>query len=270
MYRRDGERFIGSISATLLRGADGEPRAWIGLLRDITARKQAEAALARAMEEKTALLREMQHRVMNGLTLITSLIRLEESQASATETRSVLLDLQNRVASLAGLYSILYQTGKVYDVRLDEYLRRIVQNLAQSYIYVDRAGEAPIQIEQHYDAITVEARNATALGLILNELMTNTMKYAFPGGKSGTVWIELKKSEAGIALCVSHNGAGLPPGFDRNQSSGFGMQLVSLLAEQIGGKFTFEQAAPGGADQEHPATVFCVQAPPDIISLQDL
>jgi PAS domain S-box-containing protein len=227
---------------------DGEPPFLGGIALDITELVQTRNSLEKALEEKSALLQELQHRVKNSLTMITSLIGIEENQASSRQMRSFLRRLKDRVYSIAELYTVLHQTGGVRTIHLDGYLHKEIDNIKQAYF-----PETPnITIAETLESVTVSVKDAAAYGLIVNELITNAIKHAFPGGISGTIWIDLEKNDGNVAIRVSDDGIGLRAGFDFESGGGSGMLLSRALAEQLGGTLRYEQ---GGR------TVFILEAP---------
>jgi len=231
---RDGSPRYTEISAATLRDSEGQPVAFIGISHDVTARKQAEEAVARALAEKSTMLRDLQHRIKNSLTLITSLISLEHENAQQPETRAALNEIYDRVNSLAKLYSILYESENLNQVYLDQYLEQVAQSLDNSY----QPGRRGVRILRTLEPILIDARQATPLGLIVNELLTNALKYAFPGGRSGTIWLDVSRTGDCLRLEVRDNGVGLPQvAQDQNCIHGLGLQLVELLVRQLRGKF---------------------------------
>jgi two-component sensor histidine kinase len=132
----------------------------------------------------------------------------------------------------------LYANGDAQAVRLDEYLAEIAQTLVNAL-----AGSQPrVELQLDLDELTVGPKSASALGLILNELLTNVLKYAFPGDRCGFIRVRLERAAGSVILEVADNGVGLPAGFDVTQASGLGLQLVLMLAQQLGGKVYWEQA----------------------------
>jgi PAS domain S-box-containing protein len=204
---------------------------------DISDRKDTEHALAHALEEKNALLKELQHRIKNSLTMITSLISLESSRVSDPTALSMLENLRNRVNSLTRLYALMDLTGEVQRIRIDDYFRHIVSSLSNTYL----RGRSSIRIDERYDPIEIEAKMAAPCGLILNELLTNCLKYAFPEGRAGHILVDVSQHQEEIVIIVSDNGVGTPANFSIEQSTGFGMGIIRLLVEQLHGRITFQQ-----------------------------
>jgi PAS domain S-box-containing protein len=204
-----------------------------GTLLDITDRKEAEEAQLASLHEKEALLKEVHHRVKNNLQVITSLLRIEGRRADHQATKSVLAQMQDRIQSMALLHETLYRSGNFARVDLASYLRQLSEQLFRSL------GTRPGAVRLNVDLVPVfvEIDKAIPCGLIVNELVTNSLKHGFPEGVTGELWVRLQRSEDGttLALSVSDNGAGLPRDFDLRRQNSLGLQLVSDLARQLQG-----------------------------------
>jgi PAS domain S-box-containing protein len=219
-----------------------------GIGIDITERKNAEEALAKALEEKEALLSELQHRMKNNLAMIIGIIDLEKIRLKDRETRGILDTVKGRIESLSNLYSLLYRSDAIMDIGLDVYLSSIVQSLSGIYL----TGMNNMEITQRCDPVTVNVKNAAAWGLIVNELLTNALKYAAPKERNGIIRIDLGKIDNEIVLTVSDNGEGPPPDFSIGNPSGLGLLLVQTLSNQLGGSLVFDRGREN---------VFTVRAP---------
>jgi|CXWL01.1.fsa_nt_gi PAS domain S-box-containing protein len=221
----------------------------IGSLRAHAERNLAEVALVASLGEKEALLQEVHHRVNNNLQVITSLLRLEGSRVAHAATKAVLKDMQNRIQSMAALHETLYRSGNFADVNLADYLRQITRQLRRSL------AEGRGQIEFHLDLeqIRLDMDRAVPCGLILNELVSNSLKHAFPGGRSGSIWLGLHEvgSDSG-RLEVRDDGVGFLGDPDTTPAVSLGLQMVSDLARQMSGTFL---ARPGDKAQ------YCVTFP---------
>jgi PAS domain S-box-containing protein len=218
------------------RTPEGKPLRVLGTHTDINDRKNIEEKLELAVSEKESLLRELQHRMKNSLAMISGIINLEIERINDRELRNVFDNIKGRIESLSSLYSLLFQSETVREVDLGTYIRSIVGLLSDSY----GAGKN-IKISQFYDPIWINTKNAAAWGLIINELLTNSFKYAFPLGRPGTIRINLRKTGGGIILTVSDTGAGLPEDFDIVNPPGLGLLLVKTLTKQLRGILSFER-----------------------------
>ena len=220
----------------LLAGAFNDMAAQVAA--NIVERKMAEEELRKALLEKQNLLNELQHRAKNSFNMIASLTHLASTDSSTPETLHTLEELNVRVMAVSELYSLLYEAGSFDEIRLDSYCDRV------SAAMIGLAAQ-DVSLEKKLENVTVPARSAAPIGLIVTELITNSLKYAFPEGRDGKISISLKRTEAGALLEVRDNGCGLPPGFDPEGSSGMGLKLVKGLADQIAARFTME-GGPGG------------------------
>jgi two-component sensor histidine kinase len=218
------------------------------LIRDITDRKLAEMALTKTLAEKETLLRELHHRVKNSFAIITGIIGLEVNRLNGPAIQDVLKDLRNRVASLSNLYDILNRGHDLKDIRLDHYLDQMSRSLIESY----DSEKGRIALDVRLDEIRIDVNRAIPIGLMVNELLTNALKHAFPENRRGTIGIALKHEGDAIGIEVSDNGAGLPPDFSINKPKGLGYELVRLLATQLNGTIMIDSAGK---------TVFSISIP---------
>jgi two-component sensor histidine kinase len=197
----------------------------------------------RAEEERYHdLLLELQHRVKNSMQTIAALIGLEESRCSGEETGAVLGTLRERVETMSALYAMLHQSGDTREIESAEYLGTIIRALSDS----NAVGDRSIRIEKRIDSIRMNAKQASALGLIVNELLTNSFKYAFTGRESGAVRIELEERGNTVVLAVADDGNGFPADFDPETSDGFGLLMIRGLCVQLNGSFRFDQVEAEG------------------------
>ncbi|MDJ1174655.1 PAS domain S-box protein [Roseofilum capinflatum] len=200
-----------------------------GAIFDVSDRKQAEAQLKASLAEKEVLLREIHHRVKNNLNIIYSLLDMQSRQVSDPALHSLLLDSQKRLKTMALIHEKLYCSKSLSRIDFAEYIHSLVLSISASY------GMRSHQIHLDIDADPVQLNIETAIptGLIINELVTNAFKHAFPGDREGTVWIEFREIDHGqLDLKIVDNGVGLPSEA-RGHSSSLGMRLVYILADQL-------------------------------------
>lgn len=240
--RRDGSMIHASVNCALVNGPGGR-KIVTGTVTDITRTWDEKETLKRQNEEKGILLREIQHRVKNGMGIISSLVSLEAGRAADPDASGALSCLGDRVGALASLYDQLYRTADFRDVALDEYLASIVGDLTSSYGLAERG----IEISTDLEGVSIDTKRAESVGLVAVELLTDAIKHAFPGGRRGRVDLVLRKGGEGLILEVSDDGVGLPEGFSITGSRGLGMTIVDMLAGQLRGRIEAGRAPSGGA-----------------------
>ena len=202
--------------------------------RAIVERKKAE-------DEKDALYRELKHRIKNGMALMMGLVDLEAGRSEEGAVQEALSATRARIESLSTLYDLLGGSENPSVIRLDEYLGRIADVVEATFSSPAGGAEFRLDLER----CAVSARAAAPLALVLMELLTNSLKHAFPQGRSGVVAIALKSGADGsLALSVEDDGIGLPENFDPRSSTGLGMELIRMLVQQLGGELAF-RSGPG-------------------------
>ena len=200
-------------------------------IRDITERIKHEQILNDDMDKKEALIKEMQHRTKNTFNMITSLINIRSSVTHSEETKNTLGDLTLRVRSISDLYSLLYETQSFYEVELKTYCDKVIESMLKL--------SKNITLNKYLEEIIVSSSKAATIGMILVELLSNTIKYAFPDSQNGIINIELKRINSQVKLTVEDNGIGIRKDFDLNKIKSVGLNLVSLMVKQLDGKIQF-------------------------------
>jgi len=214
---------------------DGKTIAIVGALTDISARKIAQEALASSLEEKEMLLRELQHRVKNSLAIITAITQLEANNSGDPAVCKALQSLGGRIRTLSELYTLLYKSEQIRDISLERYFELICEFVMEAHTVRDGS----IALKRRIIPIVVDAKHASTLGLILNELLTNALKHAFPGGRPGTITVSLTNEGDETVLEVENDGERLPEGFELERTRGLGLELAKILAIQLGGSLTY-------------------------------
>ncbi|MEO8501116.1 MAG: histidine kinase dimerization/phosphoacceptor domain -containing protein [Vicinamibacteria bacterium] len=240
VLHQDGSyRWMSVIGRVLARDEAGKPSRLLGVMMDITEARVAEEALRRSLKEKEALLKEVHHRVKNNLQVISSLLRLESGRTREGETRDVLREMQGRIRSMALLHEALYRTGRFDRVDLAEYLRQLTTQLFRA----QNTRPSLVALKLDLLPVMIGIDHAIPCGLIVNELLTNSFKHAFPQGGAGEVQVFLGRGVGGdVLLRVGDNGPGLPSDFEARRGESLGLQLVSDLARQIGGRLEITAA----------------------------
>jgi len=202
--------------------------------RDITKRLSHEEALLRSLHEKEVLLKEIHHRVKNNLQVISSLVSLQVDRFVDDHDRNLMQETQHRIQSMAQLHEFLYQSDDFLSINIREYLSQIVDELTVVWSRVsDR-----IQIVKHIENLHVSLEIALPVGLIVNELVSNSLKYAFNGTDAGTLDFSLVLEGEVVVLRVRDDGCGLPEGFRIDEATSLGMVLIRSLTEQLAGRIS--------------------------------
>jgi PAS domain S-box-containing protein len=197
---------------------------------DITARKHAEQKLVKSLQEKDVLLKEVHHRVKNNMQIISSMLKLQARHITNEEALQHINDSQNRVRSMALIHEKLYQTDDFEEIEFYGYVRSLINYLILSY----RELMARISIQIEIKDIWLDINTSIPCGLIINELITNSLKYAFPDDRKGIISISLTKADSDkLKLEIKDNGIGFPKGFTIETNDSLGLQLVTALSKQL-------------------------------------
>ena len=226
--KKDGTEFPVEINVSLVRDAESRPLFIQSIARDITERKKAEEQIKASLKEKEVLLQEIHHRVKNNMQIISSLVKLQSRLVTDPKALETFRSTQNRVRSMALIHERLYQSKDFARVDFNEYVRSLAGSLFSAYT----VSSGDIQLHVDIKDVFVDINTAIPCGLIINELVSNSLKHAFPDGKKGQINITmhpLNKNEA--ELTFSDNGVGLPENVDFRNTESLGLHLVTILAE---------------------------------------
>lgn len=252
--RRDGKVFPVELRSFLLSDDGGVPVGIWAIVRDITERKRAEAQIESALREKEVLLKEIHHRVKNNLQVVSGLLDLQAREIADPAARALLGDSSARVRAMALVHELLYGAADLSSVAFDAFLDRLISQVAIQ----QHRPEIVIGRDLAPAALCIEA--AVPCGLIVNELVSNAFKHAFPGGRGGRVDVALEcDADGAMRISVSDDGVGLPPDFSIAHQKSMGWQLIVNLIDQIDGEILM---VPGGRTVF--TLVFRQQPPPGI------
>jgi PAS domain S-box-containing protein len=239
--RRGGVKFPVELSSAVYQDKNGNIKSCI-TIRDITERKQTEDALQESLAEKEVLLREVHHRVKNNMAAIIGLFNLQRQAMEDPQVQAVLADLSSRVRAMSLVHEKLYRSESLAKIDFQDYLQSLISHLRTSF------GSPHIECEIAAFGVEMPLDLAVPCGMIINELVTNALKHAFPKNftrldeKVGTVTVAVHRDHDTFSLCVADNGVGLPPGFDLNTAGTLGLVLVRMLGgHQLGGVYEIEQ-----------------------------
>jgi PAS domain S-box-containing protein len=238
MIRKDGSRVPIELSMANLV-LDGRIIGRVGVARDITDRRQADEQIRASLQEKEVLLKEIHHRVKNNLQIISSLLNLQSKYISDPQALQMFIDSQNRVKSMALIHEILFQSRDIAKIDFIEFIKTISIQLFRSYDAYSRE----IGLEINVKDIMLDMDTAIPCGLIVTELVSNSLKYAFIDGREGSIYIELSSDHIGtLTLTVRDNGIGLPTHIDLQSIDSLGLKLVVALANQLAGTVELDRS----------------------------
>lgn len=206
------------------------------LVYDNTERKEIDRRVRDALKEKEVLLQEVHHRVKNNLQVISSILNLQSGYVTDPHTLEILRESQQRIKSMSFIHETLYRTSDFSNINFSDYLRSLVVNLIQSY----RLQDTTISFNPEIDEVSLNIDQAIPCGLMVNEMISNALKYAFIGRKKGTITVKLKMVDGQVSLVVADDGVGLPKDFQYEKTDSLGVQLIYTLIEQLDGRIEVE------------------------------
>jgi len=233
---KDGTWHWHSSNASMIYDDTGGFSSFLGVARDITDRKLSEGKIRSLLAEKEIILQEVHHRIKNNMNTIKGLLYLHAEALTDSSAVAALHDAENRVGSMMVLYDELYRSEGFTELSINKYIPKLVSQIVDNF-----PGKKRVVVENHIDDFILKAGTLVTLGIIINELLTNIMKYAFTGKDSGIITISALMKDNRVNIAVADNGIGIPESVTFKNSTGFGMQLVGMLTEQIGGKIRIER-----------------------------
>lgn len=223
-------------------GEDNKPLYVEGVIFDITERKKAQKQIEASLKEKEILLREIHHRVKNNLQIISSLLGLQSISIKNKAYLEMFKDSQNRINSISLIHDKLYRSKDLAEIDFKEYIKDLTTKLYQTY-----AGKGSrIKLILNIDNVTLGIDQAIPCGLIINELITNSFKHAFPQDRAGEIKISLRRIVEHIELIASDNGIGIPDRIDFQKTQSLGLHLVTILVDQLNGRIDLDRS--GGTE----------------------
>ena len=234
IIRPNGEiRFI-TVTSSLSPNQQTEEKEIIGIFRDNTVRIKAEQKIIKALKEKDLLLKEVFHRVKNNLQIITSILRIQAQFSEDEIVRTKLQQSVDRIHSMALIQSRIFQTGDFENINLPSYVSGIVANL----ISTNNVSPGKIRIKYNIDDIKMNINMATPCGMIISEILSNSIRHAFPDEMKGNISISFSVYEDQYSLVIADNGIGFPDDVDIKSNKSIGFILINTLITQLKGKLT--------------------------------
>ncbi len=233
-----GWQWVADYGKVVARDEQGQPLRMIGTHRDVSDRKQAEERIADSLKEKEVLLKEIHHRVKNNLGIVSSLLQMQIRRSHDPHTAAILQDSQNRIMSISLVHEKLYRSEDLARVDCDRYIRDLITYLLASYNTSANQIQFTVEVENSY----LDVETVIPCGLIINELVSNALKHAFPDNRRGAIQVRFTQSSPPSdpaktlrsALVIKDDGIGLPADFDIKKTQTLGLTLVQGLAKQIG------------------------------------
>ncbi len=231
-----------NLTVALVKDQNGDPDYFVSVFEDITERKKNEEELIRSLKEKEVLLREVHHRVKNNLQVISSILSLQSRFVEDNNTLQILQESQNRISSMAFIHESLYRTDEFDSIDMAQYIKELSSNLFHSY----HPSRKTVRLEHDLENVELNLDQAIPCGLIINELVSNALKYAFPDQRGGYVRISLSQVEKAegdeqVSIRIRDNGVGLPEDYEVGASDSLGLQLVSSLLDQLEGEIRLKR-----------------------------
>ncbi|MBN1326525.1 MAG: PAS domain S-box protein [Candidatus Cloacimonetes bacterium] len=235
LIKKNGDTVSVEILGTVIYNENGEPVELQGVTRDITERKIAEEKIKKNLREKEVLLRELYHRTNNNMQLISSILRIQSRRMKDKSKQTIFQEIENKINSMALVHKKLFESKDLSHLNLKDYFATLINLLKKSFDFPDKTIESYVRGVDVYVLIDI----AIPLGLVLNELYTNSMKYAFANRKHGKIEIKLDQTDQGdLQIIFADDGVGLPEGFDLALNSNLGLDTIfDLVEKQLHGKF---------------------------------
>jgi PAS domain S-box-containing protein len=215
---------------------EGNPLRMFGTHVDITKRKQAEEKIISLIAEKELILKEVHHRIKNNMGSLHAIFALQASISKSPETVAALQAAKIRVLSMMVIYEKLYKSATFDSISLAQYLPSLMDDIIANF-----PSSPSVRIEKKIDDVTLDIKKAQTLAIIINELLTNIIKYAFVGRSDGVVSVSVSEVDKSVSLAIHDNGVGLPESVDFADSNSFGLMLVGTLTGQLGGSIRIER-----------------------------
>jgi two-component system CheB/CheR fusion protein len=232
--RKDGSCFFASGVLTAIRDETGELRGFAKIMRDTTERRESEEQIRTALRDKEVLLKEIHHRIKNNLQVIASLLGLQAGHLRGladSKARAIIGEMENRIRTIARIHEMLYGSPDLARIEFAAYAKKMSKDLFAFYSVP--AEQIHLKTDLHTESLTIG--QAVPCGLILNELITNSLKHAYPKNRKGTIAISFRCADDECNLDVSDDGIGLPENVDPQSATSMGLQLVRLIVEQLQG-----------------------------------
>ena len=229
--QKSGKKIIRQILLYPIKDTNNNVMEISGIGFDITENKINEEKITQSLKEKNVLLKEVHHRVKNNMQVISSILNLQSSYVRDTYALNLLKECQNRIKSMAFIHESLYQTKNFESVNFSEYVTTLSKNLVHTY----SINTKKVKLILTLDELMLNLDASIPCGLIINEIISNSLKYAFPDNRDGIIFVTLGVDKNKVKIEVGDNGIGIPENVDIKNTQTLGLQLVDTLVEQLSG-----------------------------------
>lgn len=221
---------------TMIVGASIIGDSMLVSLIDITERKMAEESIRKSLAEKEVLLKELFHRTKNNMQVISSLLKLKSDSMKDPKLQHITSDIRTKIQTMALVHQKLYESQDLVNINLPDFINSLSTLVMKSYYL----SSEKITVTQSVDNISISIDTAMPLGMVLNELISNSILHGFPEGRNGEIWIEMHSRGSDIVFAYRDNGTGLPEGFDPSGNTSLGMEIITTISKsQLGGEILF-------------------------------
>jgi PAS domain S-box-containing protein len=230
--KADGEKVVRQMILYPIKDKNSNTTEVSGIGFNITENKKNEEKLTQSLREKEVLLKEVHHRVKNNMQVISSILNIQSSYVKDVYALNLLSECQNRIKSMAFIHESLYQSENFESINFSEYVSSLTKNLVHTY----SINSQKIKLILTLDKLILNLDLSIPCGLIINEIISNSLKYAFPNNRDGIIFVTLSAKQKKVTIEVGDNGIGLPKSIDIKNSETLGLQLIETLVDQINGK----------------------------------
>ncbi len=234
--KKNGELYWESAIIAPILNDQGKVINIMAIKDDITDMKKSEESISLLLKEKELLLKETHHRIKNNMNTVCGLLYLQAEELSDPISKGIIKEAASRVQSMMVMYDKLYRSENHYEMNVSDYLPSLIDEIIRIF-----DSRIPVKKDIHVDDVVLSAKALSSLGIIINELITNSMKYAFGNVSEGLISLSLREKDDKVTVFYSDNGPGLPESVNFDNSTGFGMQLIAMLINQLGGDIRIER-----------------------------